>query len=113
MRDITTAGRAPANNHHFEIKLTVRNANDTNSVCPADPFLPCFCTKRLNANPNGHQSDQSDRHDKTTECLQRCGKYTDGNAVRVRVWGKADEYLCKCTSLSLRGGGTRLRGVDV
>ena len=26
---------------------------------------------------------------------------TDGNAVRVRVWGKADEYLCKCTSLSL------------
>ena len=28
---------------------------------------------------------------------------TYGNAVRVRVWGKADEYLCKCTSLSLRG----------
>ena len=27
---------------------------------------------------------------------------TDGNAVRVRVWGKADEYLSKCTSLSLR-----------
>ena len=26
---------------------------------------------------------------------------TDGNAVRVRVRGKADEYLCKCTSLSL------------
>ena len=26
----------------------------------------------------------------------------DGNAVRVRVWGKADEYLCKCTTLSLR-----------
>ena len=26
---------------------------------------------------------------------------TDGKAVRVRVWGKADEYLCKCTSLSL------------
>ena len=26
---------------------------------------------------------------------------TDGNAVRVRVWGKADEYLCNCTSLSL------------
>ena len=26
---------------------------------------------------------------------------TDGNAVRVRVWGKAYEYLCKCTSLSL------------
>ena len=26
---------------------------------------------------------------------------TDGNAVRVRVRGKADEYLCKCTRLSL------------
>ena len=26
----------------------------------------------------------------------------DGNAARVRVWGKADEYLCKCASLSLR-----------
>ena len=29
---------------------------------------------------------------------------TDGNAVRVRVWGKAYEYLCKCTSLSLSSG---------
>ena len=28
---------------------------------------------------------------------------TDGNAVRVRVGGKADEYLCKCTTLSLSG----------
>ena len=27
---------------------------------------------------------------------------TDRNAVRVRVWGKADEYLCKCTTLSLK-----------
>ena len=27
---------------------------------------------------------------------------TDANAVRVRVWGKADEYLCKCTSLRLK-----------
>ena len=26
---------------------------------------------------------------------------TDGNAVRVRVWGKADEYPSKFTSLSL------------
>ena len=26
---------------------------------------------------------------------------TDGKAVRVRVWGKADEYPYKCTTLSL------------
>ena len=32
---------------------------------------------------------------------------TDVNAVRVRVWGKADEYLCKCTSLSLIYGELR------
>ena len=33
---------------------------------------------------------------------------TDGKAVRVRVWGKAEEYLCKCTSLSLRAHGSKL-----
>ena len=27
--------------------------------------------------------------------------HTDGKAVRVRVWGKADEYPYKCTTLSL------------
>ena len=32
---------------------------------------------------------------------------TDGNAVRVRVWGKADEYLCKYTSLSYMYGMVR------
>ena len=38
---------------------------------------------------------------------------TDGNAVRVRVWGKADEYLCKCTSLSLSESTVLGRYVDI
>ena len=41
------------------------------------------------ANPADKQADREQSY------------ITDGKAVRVRVWGKADEYPYKCTTLSL------------